>query len=191
MNKNSKYFLIIVVTLLSACSHVSQRYSPSATNVEQIRESAKDASAKISVDQFTATEKGKKSIVCRAEGAISAPDNKSFDEFIRDAITDEFRVAGVYDAKSLAKLQGNLDYIDFSSNIGSGKWVMKMTFKSENVEPFLVENTYEFSTNFIANIACEQVAQALAPATQDLIKKLVQHPSFKKFAMQKTSTAAN
>jgi len=68
---------------------------------------------------------------------------------------------------------------------------MKMTFKGENVEPFLVENTYEFSTNFIANIACEQVAQALAPATQDLIKKLVQHPSFKKIATQKTDTATN
>lgn len=114
MNKNTKYILITFTALLSACSHVSQRYSASATNVEQIREIAKDVSAKISVDQFTATEKGKKSIVCRAEGAISAPDNKTFDEFIRDAITDEFRVAGVYDAKSLTKLQGNLDSIDFS-----------------------------------------------------------------------------
>jgi hypothetical protein len=191
MNKNTKYFLILMTALLSACSHVSQRYNASATNVEQLREMTKESSAKISIDQFTATEKGKKSIVCRAEGSISAPDNKTFDEFIRDAIADEFRVAGVYDDKSLSKLQGNLDYIDFSSNIGAGKWVMKMTFKGENIEPFLVENTYEFSTNFIAGIACEQVAQALAPATQDLIKKLVQHPSFKKFTMQNSLAAIN
>lgn len=191
MNKNIKFFLITLAALLSACSHVSQRYSASATNVEQIREIAKDASEKINVDQFTATENGKKSIICRAAGPVSAPDNKTFNEFIRDAIADEFRVAGVYDSKSVNKLQGNLDYIDFSSNIGSGKWVMKITFKSENVEPFLVENTYEFSTNFVADIACEQVAQALAPATQDLIKKLIQHPSFKKLTMQKTTTATN
>lgn len=188
-NNNLLNFVVISAVLMTtACSHVSPRYNASATNVEEIREIAKESTSKISVDTFTATEKGKKSIVCRAEGSISAPDNKTFDEFIKNAVSDEFRVAGIYDAKSLVKLQGNLDYIDFSSNIGAGKWTMKMTFKGENVEPFLVENVYEFSTNFIANIACEQVSQALAPATQDLIKKLIQHPSFKKIITQKVAT---
>jgi len=187
-NNNQLTFAIIFVSLMaSACSHVSPRYNASATNVEEIREIAKEATSKISVEQFSATEKGKKSIVCRAEGAVSAPDNKTFDEFIKDAISDELRVAGIYDAKSPVKLQGNLDYIDFNSNIGAGKWKMKMTFKGEGVEPFLVENVYEFSTNFIANIACEQVSQALAPASQDLIKKLIQHPSFKKIVTQKVA----
>jgi hypothetical protein len=193
MKNNTKFTLpaILLALAVTACSHVSPRYNPSATNVEGIRDIAKGAISKINVDQFSATEKGKKSIGCRAEGTVSAPDNKTFDEFIKDAISDELRVAGIFDAKSPIKLQGNLDYIDFSSNIGAGKWVMKMTFKSEGIEPFMVENTYEFSTNFIANIACEQVSQALAPASQDLIKRLIEHPSFKKIVTQNQNVVTN
>ncbi len=184
--QNIKFAIIATLAIFSAaCSHVAPKYSASATNVEEMRMIAKEATAKISAGEFTATEAGKKSIGCRAEGTVGAPDNKTFDQFIKDAIVDEMKVAGIYDEKSHIKLQSNLDFIDFSSNIGAGKWMMKMTFKSDGIEPFLIENTYEFSTNFIADIACEQVSQALPAATQDLIKKLVQHPSFKAMLTQK------
>lgn len=186
-----QYLTAVTITVLAfslmSCTHVSPRYNASATNVEEIHQIVKDASTKIGVEKFTSTEAGKKSIVCRAAGPVEPSDNKTFDQFIRGAIADEFKVAGIYDENSLLKLHGNLDSIDFSSNIGAGKWMMKMTFSSQGVEPFVIENTYSFSTNFIADIACEQVSQALPAATQDFIKKLVQHPSFTSLLTQKKS----
>ncbi|MEI2614235.1 MAG: hypothetical protein V9G21_04125 [Methylotenera sp.] len=192
-----QYITILTATTLAlslaSCSHVSPRYNASATNVEEIRQITKDISAKISTGEFTATEIGKKSIVCRAAGPVGPSDNEGsrveagFDQFIKDAIADEFKIAGIYDEKSNVKLKGNLDSIDFSSSIGAGKWMMKMTFSSQEVEPFVVENTYSFSTNFIADIACEQVSQALPAATQDFIKKLIQHPSFRNILTQKVA----
>jgi len=186
-----QYITILTATTLAlslaSCSHVSPRYNASATNVEEIRQITKDISAKISTGEFTATEIGKKSIVCRAAGPVGPSDNKTFDQFIKDAIADEFKIAGIYDEKSNVKLKGKLDSIDFSSSIGAGKWMMKMTFSSQEVEPFVVENTYSFSTNFIADIACEQVSQALPAATQDFIKKLIQHPSFRNILTQKVA----
>lgn len=184
-----QYLRIITLLTLSvasvACSHVSPRYNTSATNVEEIRQVTKGSDTKIAAGTFTATEAGKSSIVCRAAGNVVPPDSKTYDQFIKDALFDEMKVAGIYDESSSLKFKGNLDSIDFSSNIGAGKWIMKMTFSSDGVEPFTVENTYEFSTNFIADIACEQVAQALPAATQDFIKKFVESAGFKNLVSNK------
>ena len=171
--------LLLAVLLLSACSHVSPRYNMSATNVEELRQLTKNSTTKIGSGAFTATEAGKKSILCRAAGPIAPPDNKTYDGFIHDALFDELKLVNVYDENASVKLSANLDYIDFDSNIGSGKWTIKMTLKADNSEPFKVENIYSFSTNFIADIACEQVAQALPAATQDFIQKVFQAPEFK------------
>jgi hypothetical protein len=170
---------ILALALLTACSHVSPRYNMSATNVEELRQITKDSATKIGSGLFTATEVGKKSIICRAAGPIAPPDDKTFDGFIHDALFDELKMVNAYDQNAPIKLSANLDQIDFSSNIGAGKWVIRMTLKADGSEPFTVENTYSFSTNFVADIACEQVAQALPAATQDFIQKVFQAPSFK------------
>ena len=188
MKQYAKAVVVFTLAVFSvACSHVSPRYSTSATNVEEIRQITKGTDVKVGAGSFTATEVGKNSIVCRAAGPVLPADSKPFDQFIKDALFDEMRVAGIYDEKSPIKLHGKLDYIDFSSNIGAGKWMMKMTFSSDGIEPFTVENTYEFSTNFVADIACEQVSQALPAATQDFIKKFVQHPGFKSLLSKKVA----
>lgn len=54
-----------------------------------------------------------------------------------------------------------------------------MRFNREGGAAFTVERVHSFSTNFIADIACEQVAQALGPATQDFLKKSFADPSFR------------
>lgn len=176
--------VILLAAISTACSHVSPKYTLSATNVEQLRQISQGGAAKISAGEFTAAEVGKNSIMCRAAGPIEAPNNQPFDQFIKDAIFDELKLANLVDEKSPIKLRAKLDSIDFNSNIGAGKWMMKMTFASDGVDPFTVENTYSFSTNFIADIACEQVAQALPAATQAFIKKVFEHPGFKKIIGQ-------
>lgn len=178
--KNLVQAVTIISLLLSGCAHVSPNYTLSAKNVEDMRALAPNASHKISVGAFTSSEPGKHSIMCRAEGPIEAPQEKPFDSFIRDALIGELKLAGLYQENAPTKLEGKLTNIDFSSNIGAGKWIIQMSFFGNGVSPFNVESTYSFSTNFIADIACEQVSQALPLATQAFIKDLTLKPEFRK-----------
>lgn len=183
--------LILLSILVSACSHTSPRYAPSASNQEQLRQVSSTTNYKIATSKFTSTEPGKTSIMCRAAGPIEAPDGKSFEDYIQDSLTNELKMSGLYSDSSTQKLSGNLELIDFNSNIGAGKWIMRMTFTWGNAAPFTVENTYKFSTNFIADIACEQVAQALPAATQDFIAKVFQDPGFRNYLSDKSLAKAN
>ena len=94
----------------------------------------------------------------------------------------ELRFADAYSDSSAKRLEGRLDYATFNSNIGMGNWQLNVTFKGSDLTPFTINTTYPFSTNFVGGVACNQVAAALPAAVQDLIGKLVEHPSFKEFA---------
>jgi len=61
----------------------------------------------------------------------------------------------------------------------SGWWDLSLTLKSNNGQSLAVENKYEFKSGFDAITACNQTAQALGPAVQDLIKKAISDPRFK------------
>jgi len=148
MNAVLKRISLLAVIFVAACSHVSPRYNMSATNVEELRQITKDSTTKIGSGTFTATETGKKSILCRAAGPIAPPDDKTFDGFILDALFDELKLVSAYDQNSPVKLSANLDQIDFNSNIGSGKWVIRMTLKADGSEPFTIENVYSFSQSY-------------------------------------------
>jgi hypothetical protein len=44
---------------------------------------------------------------------------------------------------------------------------------------YQVNSIFNFSTNWVADKACQQVAQAFVPAVQNLIKDIVSKPEFK------------
>ena len=50
--------------------------------------------------------------------------------------------------------------------------------KSSNGKSMDVASRYEFTSGFDAITACNQTAQSLGPAVQDLIKKTVTDPQF-------------
>ena len=178
--KNIAQVLIVASLVLSGCAHVSPNYSLSAENVASMRALSSTASRKISVGSFTSSEPGKHSILCRAAGPIEAPQGQPFDSFIRDALVGELKLAGLYQENAPTTLEGKLTNIDFNSNIGAGKWTIQMAFSGNGVTPFNVESSYSFSTNFIADIACEQVSQALPVATKGFIKDVTLNPEFRK-----------
>ena len=180
MKSSSSYAVVAMLLLLTACSHNSPRYAASANNQEKLRSLATDnPTKKLGVETFTAAETGRKSIVCRAAGTVATPDGKTFEKYIEDSLTSELKMSNLYAADG-PKLKGQLQSIDFNSNIGAGKWIIKMQLSCANSTSFTVESQYDFSTNFIADIACEQVAQALPAATQDFIAKVLDTPEFKK-----------
>jgi len=71
---------------------------------------------------------------------------------------------------------GRLNSIDFSS--ASGTWNLDLTVSSSNGRSLNVAENYSYTTSFYGETACNQTAQALMPAVQDLIGKVVHAPEF-------------
>ena len=171
--------VLAVASALAACSHITPRYGMAPANIEAIHQAAGATPQKVSVGDFTAWKPNVTSFICRAAGGVGTPDREPFATYIQHALVDELKVGGVYAADSPLRIDGRLDLIAFNSNIGSGKWQIDLTVTGPASGPVVLQETYEFSTNWIADKACEQVAAALQPSVQDLLAKLYASPGFK------------
>ena len=100
-------------------------------------------------------------------------------QFVQKAFNDELKFANLY-AEDGVTLDGNLTTIAFSSTSGltNGWWELDLSLKSSKGKSMDVASLYEFKSGFDAITACNQTAQALGPAVQDLIKKTVTDPQF-------------
>ncbi len=105
-------------------------------------------------------------------------DGESFEEYIRKAFIADLDIAEVYSAAAPVTLTGRLDAIDFSSGLTDAAWDIALTISSSNGKSLSVDNHYSFAGNFVGEVACNQTAQALMPAVQDLIGKMITHPDF-------------
>lgn len=169
----------LVALLLTGCATYSaQQYSTSSENVSTLQSLG---NIKVNVGNFTSTNKGLHSIVCRAAGKISPPGGYTYAEFVRKAIIDELSYAKKYSTGAAVTLTGNLDHILFSST--SGEWHFTLTVTSSNGQSLTVADKYDYRTSFFAGRACAVTATALTPAVQSLIKKLFSHPEFKKLVV--------
>ncbi len=173
------FAVLAVASALTACSHLGPRYGMSPANIEAIHQAAGATPQKVSVGAFTAWQPNVHSFICRAAGAVGTPDGEPFANYIQHALVDELKVGGVYAADSPLRIDGKLDFIEFNSNIGSGKWQIDLTVTGPASGPVAIHENYEFSTNWVADKACEQVAAALQPSVQDLLGKLYASPGFK------------
>lgn len=164
----------LIAALVSGCSTYSAaRYSISTDNVVSLR----SLNGKVlNVGPFTATAPGQREITCRGVGPIKTPDGEPFSEYVRKALLDELRIANAYSATAPVTLTGNLDSIDFSSN--SGNWNLSLTVKSSNGKSMSVSESFAYTTSFYGETACNQTAQALMPAVQDLVGKVVRSQDF-------------
>ena len=132
----------------------------------------------VNVGQFTAAKPDRTEITCRAVGPTKTPDGESFEEYIRKAFIADLDIAEVYSAAAPVTLTGRLDAIDFSSGLTDAAWDIALTISSSNGKSLSVDNHYSFAGNFVGEVACNQTAQALMPAVQDLIGKMITHPDF-------------
>ncbi|WMY10916.1 hypothetical protein [Paraburkholderia phenoliruptrix] len=163
----------LIVASLGACSTYSvSRYSVSADDVVALRKLPPNS---VSVGAFTAVNNDTQ-IMCRGVGPIKTPDGETFSEYIRRAIISELKIAGAYADDAPLQLTGALNNADFSSN--SGVWNLDLSVKSSNGRSLSVTEAYPFTSSFYGETACNQTAQALMPAVQDLIGKAVTNPGF-------------
>jgi hypothetical protein len=117
---------------------------------------------------------------CRLMGPIKAGDGLTITEFIADAFNDEFKFADIHDENGL-RLEGDVTEIEFSSSDGltNGHWNLGMTLRSPNGSVVSSHVNYKFKSGFDAVTACNQTAQALGAAVQDLVLETVSDPRFK------------
>lgn len=174
MNRIKTAGLIVCLIILQGCSTYStNRYSINAGNVVALK-AYQDT--KITVGHFTATNPGVKSVTCRAVGPIPTPDGETYENYIRNALISELQIADAYSPEGSVTLTGNLNEI--TPNSVSGNWRLSLTINSSNGRAITVDEIYEFKTSYYGETACNQTAQALMPAVQNLISKLVLNPEF-------------
>lgn len=167
--------LVSLVTVFSTgCTYNISPYGASADNVGKL----KNIRTKINVSDFTASKPGESSIVCRGAGPVATPGKIAFEKYIKEAFVSELKLAGKYDEKSPITINGNLEEVDFNSNLGIANWIFTLRAVSSNSKSVTVSTKYEFDGSFIADKACQEVAQAFVPAVQKLISDLVSDKQF-------------
>ncbi|KRB97791.1 hypothetical protein ASE11_13205 [Hydrogenophaga sp. Root209] len=170
--------MLAAVAVLSGCAYNASPYGASVKNVESI----KFLNIKpIAVAKFESSKPGLASITCRAAGPVTV--SPSFESYIEKAFIDELKLAGVYDPASPMIISGKLEEVDFSSGITDGKWLFTLVVSNARKESFSTKSVFGFSGSFVADKACQEVAQALGPAVQKLIEDVVRDPKFKQIAM--------
>jgi len=171
------HMLLASTVTLTGCAYNVSQYGASVQNVESI----KSVNIKpVSISTFQAAKPGLASITCRAAGPVTV--SPSFERYIEKAFIDELKLAGVYDPKSSLSLTGRLEEIDFSSGITDGKWQFTLVVSNARNETFTTKSTFGFSGSFVADKACQETAQAFAPAVQKLVEDVVRDPKFKQIA---------
>src|SRR5437763_6992951 len=103
------------VALAGCASLTTPRYSASPDNIVALRALAP---TRVALGPFTGP--AATSLKCRGYGYIAPPDRLSFVEYVRHALEQELKLAGVYDPSAPAvTLTGRVDEATFSSASGS------------------------------------------------------------------------
>ncbi|MDR1848783.1 MAG: hypothetical protein LBQ75_01955 [Zoogloeaceae bacterium] len=189
-----KYKLAILVTFLSLVTGCSTynvaSYGTSVQNVETLK-SYNLQHMSVGTFQVSETLEFKRkpgnqkkpataSVQCRGAGPVTA--SPSFEAYIEQAFIEELKLAGIYDASSSLVLTGKFEQLDFSSAFGNSRWTFTLTLTNARNESFTTQTTFGFPSRYLAEVACAGVAQAFAPAVQQLITDVIKNPKFREIA---------
>ncbi|WP_313027089.1 hypothetical protein [Pseudomonas lopnurensis] len=170
--------LAAFASLTVGCStYNANPYGVSVDNVETLKSYSLDP---VSVGTFEAAEPGQATITCRAAGPVRV--SPSFEGYIQKALTDELKLAGLYAPSSPLMLTGRLEQVDFSSGMTDGNWNFVLTLRNARNESYTTRSSFPFAGSFVADKACQEVAQAFGQSVQQLIADLVRDPEFKRIA---------
>lgn len=169
--------LVASTSLFTACAYNVAPYGAAVQNVEAIK--AYNLKP-VSVGKFQSTKPGNASITCRAAGPVTV--SPSFEAYIEQAFVDELKLSGIYNATSSLVLTGKLEEVDFSSGITDGNWSFTLTMTNARNESYTTKSMFGFSGSFVADKACQEVAQAFGPAVQKLVGDVVRDPKFRQIA---------
>jgi len=167
--------ILVLLMLLSGCSTMTPaRYSMSADNqlaLKQFNGVKVELTALVPPADFDTN--------CRMVGPIQAADGVPINEFVKKAFNDEFKFAGDYSTSGV-KLQGVLTQVEFSSSseLTHGWWKLAIKLTSTNGASLLQSSRTDFKSGLNGLAACNNTAQALGGAVQDLIHATLTNPNF-------------
>jgi hypothetical protein len=165
---------LLSLGLLTGCTtFAANRYSVNANTVAELRQFAGHP---VAVGAFASLSPGQSDLSCRGGTTIKTPDGEPFSDFVRKGLVDEMKIAGIYSNQAPVVLTGTLTHIDFGSV--SGNWQLSLIITSSNGQTLFETESFGYSSSFDGDAACNQTAQALMPAVQDLIGKIVHDPRF-------------
>src|SRR4051794_1706781 len=168
--------LLFALGFMAGCdTYAAARYSISADSVMAQRQLGGQT---VNVGTFTAAVPGQSEIVCRAVGPIKTPDGQPFSEYVRKALIDEIKIAGIFSENAPATITGRLNEAMFSSVAGT--WTLALTLTSNNGQSITEVETFSFTSSFAAVTACREAANAFMPAVQNLVVRLVRNPGFRR-----------
>jgi hypothetical protein len=170
----------LILIQISGCStYAGDRYSISVNNVVALRLYRGN---EVGVGEFTSSHPSFSTLSCWGVMRVKTPDGETFQNYIRNALISELKIAEAYADNGQNTLTGHLDKMYFSES--TGQWKILLTLTSTNGESITTEENYAFTTSFYTDATCDQTAQALMPAVQNLIEKLVRHPRFGQLVMR-------
>lgn len=176
--KNLILVIAIASSLIGCATNNSPRYASSADTVHALKSlKLGDIAA---VGNFTMTSTA--DLQCRAVGPIMLPDNHNLPSYIKKALEDELKMAGMYNPTNPAvTLTGLVNKAAFTSAKGffQGHWELDVTIQSSNGKSVSAQEQYEFDSAYLADKGCQKTADALVPAVQNVLQKIVTSPSFK------------
>lgn len=173
------FALFVPILLLSGCTTFNAySYTTNGNNLEALR-SISQNSEKVKIGTFTSYKPGLHSFACRLAGPVTTPHRQPFELYIQQAFEEELRAADFLASDTSIVVDGYLERIAMSSQLGVAGWVIRMRFSSPGKESFVVEIEHRAHSSWSAADACAKVADALNPAVRSLFAKVVQHPTFK------------
>lgn len=160
--------------IISGCAYNVNPYSASAEHVKSLSE--------LNLDKFqlNSVANGVKvdEITCRASGPITAPKGETYESYIVKAFKSELKLADLISQDSPIKINAKLEHIDFDSAMSGGKWEIKLLL-TNGTDSLNITSVYPFESYFVADKACQAVAQAFQPAVQKAIQDTITNPQFK------------
>ena len=170
--------MILVALMTGGCStYAAARYSISPETVSALRVYRP---LTVAVGPFTGARPGESEITCRAVGPIKTPDGEPFEEFVRRALIAELTIAELYASSAPITLTGHLQRLDFTSGVyfSDAAWDLALMLKSSNGKSLVASEHYAFKASYGGDAGCQNTAQALMPAIQNLVGKAVRDPAF-------------
>jgi hypothetical protein len=189
-----EYILVIFSLLFIGCGLSATKYEVNPGNTSQLASADSNAKLEISVGEITKIS-SRIDMACRLS-TVSFENGENVETYIKNALVNEFKAANIYSEASKRKLSGNIDYINLYSfnpaelllpgiqSSTDAKWSITMTFKGDGIEPFTIPSVFLFPLRdgfFDFGDPCDNPSKQFSSAVANLIKILVNHPSFKEF----------
>ena len=169
--------LSFALLVLTSCETTSSRpYIASTTNVIKLQELMSSVGGKVALGEFT---QGPDIAApgCRMLGPVDVAPGQSIAVYIKEAMLSEMFLVEVYARESDVQIKAHLSALSMQS-FTPASWNFEITVSSPRAGGFTLATSYPFKTSFSAYGACQNAATAFAPAVQDLIDKIITHPSF-------------